>query len=85
MKSTLEALSFALVLFAVGCIAMHCIGCGTTPAQRDVVEVRARNGADLVQYEQDLTTCRAEGRDAGSYGAYETCANDAAKRARVKP
>ena len=60
------------------------VGCGTTPAQRDIVETRARNAADLVQYEQDLAACRAVGRDAGTYSIYEKCADDAARRARAK-
>jgi hypothetical protein len=79
-----KTFGFALALFAFGCLLGHLCGCSSPQAEPAIVEKRAANAVDLVQYNVDLAECRAVGRDAG-YGAYEACAKRADKRAGVTP
>lgn len=59
----LRHLSFAFVLTLFAC------GRVETPT--------AEQGLQLKAHDETLTKCRAEGRDAGSYAAYEACKKDA--------
>lgn len=61
----------ALALFACGMVVGHCTGCMPPPKVVESVE----NAAAVAQYEALLDDCRKQGRAAGNYLVYETCAN----------
>jgi len=41
---------------------------------------RVVNTAEVAGYERALDDCKEQGKDAGSYAVYETCAKDADRR-----
>jgi hypothetical protein len=60
-----------LALFAMWFIVCHECGCRPTPVLAPTIE----NAAAVAQYEALLDDCRRQGRAAGSYAVYETCAD----------
>lgn len=68
-----EALVF-LVLFC-GFVYFILRAWGCSPAEQRAVVETVENAAAVTQYKLLLANCRMIGKDAGSYEAYEVCAN----------
>jgi hypothetical protein len=71
-KDFRKVLSMVLFLYAVGFVCGHATGCKPPPPQ---VYTAVENAAAVAQYTALLDDCRRQGRAAGSYAVYETCAN----------
>lgn len=63
--------AFLLVLVTVGAMAVLNQQCGCSPAP-----LRPEDTAHIAAHGLTLERCKAEGREAGSYAAYEACKKD---------
>lgn len=63
------AMIFVGAIIASLFVIAHLVGCGKPPP--------APNGAETLRYADALAECRAIGKDAGTYAAYEKCADKA--------
>ncbi len=70
MKSLRETVVAAMLLVAIYALFAHCAGC-------DMFASHAARALDVAGYTVALAQCRGEGKEAGSYAVYETCAHEA--------
>lgn len=73
-----DVIPYAIVLFAIGCVVAHCVGCGPTQAAKDAAETaytaELLRCVDTASTLEESRTCR-KGVNA-RWGVVETVAKD---------